>query len=196
MKLKILVNRIGSKVDILWRKKYLKVLVVLAVFGTPALVLMSRDINSILVFYTLIAIIWYSRETMDLKRISNKQFDLLRIEHKTSLRPYLRLQKETSSSLILVNEGKGVAVNLKTAYISNSIRKELLAVPAMSASPGSLTRSFIPRDLGLELDPYKEEFTVEIFYNDIEGRNYKAVFRSNTLFNDGFEIVKQEEVKM
>ena len=183
------------KINYLWRKKYLWLFLSISLVGTLMLgLLFKAKLNELLVFNTLIVIFWYSRETMDLKRISNKQIERLRIEHKTNLRPYLRLQKGGERGLILVNEGKGVAVNLRPVYKNDGETREFLKVPAMAAAPGSITESFIPKDLGLELDPSVAEFTIEIAYNDIEKRNYLAVFKSNTLFNDGFEIIEQKEV--
>lgn len=188
-------EEIKLKIIYFWKKKYLWIFLGISLLGSLLLrFLFEAKLNDLLIFNTLIVIIWYSRETMDLKQISNKQIDRLRIEHKTNLRPYLRLQKGGNTGLILVNEGKGIAVNLRPVYKSNNQKRELLKIPAMSSSPGSITESFVPKNSGLELDPSAKEFTIEIAYNDIEKRNYLAVFKSNTLFNDGFEIIKQEEI--
>lgn len=178
----------------LWEKKYLEVLIGVAIIGSLLLVcLSSSSLNDVLLFITLIVLIWYSRETMDLKKISNKQSDRMRIEHKTNLKPYLRLQKGGERNLIIVNEGRGVAVNLRPVYKSAEISREFLRIPAMSAAPNSSTKSFVPIGHGLELDPSVEKFIIEVAYNDIEKRNYIAIFQSNPLFNDGFEILEQKE---
>lgn len=180
--------------DFTWRKKYLWLIFCAGLIGALYLIITGSSKNDHLIFYTLLAIFWYSRETMDLKQISNKQTERLRIEHKTNLRPYLRLQKGGERGLILVNEGKGVAVNLRPVYKNDSVSRGFLMIPAMAAAPGSITTSFVPAGVGLELDPSVANFTVEINYKDIEDRNYFAQFKSNPLFNDGFEIIKQKEV--
>lgn len=179
-----------------WRKKYIRMFLAVALFGTPVILYIDFKLNNLFIFYTLIVVIWYSRETMDLKRISNKELKELRKQYVTSIRPYLRLQKNAGESrLQLVNEGKGVAVDLQSVYTRDGQKTQLLGVTAMAASPGSVTESFTPRSLGLELDPSAADFLIETTYEDIEGRKYIAVFKSNTLFNDGFEIMKQEEIK-
>lgn len=187
-------NLIIEKIYFIWRKKYLELFLVITAIGTFILPFFQSKLNDFLIFYTLVVLLWYTRETMDLKRNSNKELDRLRIEHKTNLRPYLRLQKGGNRGLILVNEGKGVAVNLRPTYKGYGTTREFLRIPAMAAAPGSVTESFVPRDPDLDLDPSVAQFSIEVSYNDIEKRNYLAVFNSNSLFNDGFEIIKQEEV--
>ncbi len=63
-----------TKVKNLWRKKYIWVLVVAAILGSLTVrYCLDAKINDVLVFNTFIVLIWYSRETMDLKVIANKQ---------------------------------------------------------------------------------------------------------------------------
>ncbi len=191
-----LTKKVEEQIGFIWRKKYLETLFAASIIGTPVLFYLCSRVSDFLIFYTLLAILWYTRETMDLKRNSSKELYHLRVEHKTNLRPYLRLQSGGQRGLILVNEGKGVAVNLRPVYESGtSGTRDLLKVPAMAAAPNSVTESFVPKGFALNLNPNLVQFTIEIAYNDIEGRNYLAVFKSNPLFNDGFEIIKQEEVE-
>lgn len=184
------------EIDFLWRKKYIWLILYLAILGALIInIFLKVTLNDYLVYFTFWVVFWYSRETMDLKQISNKQTEHLRIEHKTNLRPYLRLQKGGERGLILVNEGKGVAVNLRPIYKNDGgVTREFLQIPAMAAAPGSWTESFVPIGFDLGLNPSIGNFTVEINYNDIEERNYYVVFKSNPLFNDGFEIIRQEEI--
>ncbi len=190
-------KKLGEFVNFIWRKKYPETFVAIAIVGTLVFPCLGAKLNDFLIFYTLLAVLWYTRETMDLKRNSNKELYYLRVEHKTNLKPYLRLQAGGNRGLILVNEGKGVAVNLRPKYKSNiGGNRDLLKIPAMAAAPNSVTESFVPKGSDLELNPNLLGFTIEIAYNDIEGRNYLVVFKSNPLFNDGFEIIKQEEVKI
>ena len=187
-------DKISSFMNYAWKKRYLRLFFGVAIIGTAVLVALSAKLSDYLLFYTLVVVFWYSRETMDLKQISNKQVERSRTEHKTNLRPYLRLQKGGERGLILVNEGKGIAVNLRPVYKSKEVIREFLKIPAMAAAPNSITQSFVPRGFGSELDPGIASFEVEVKFNDIEKRNYIAVFKSNNLFNDGFEIHKQEEI--
>lgn len=188
-------NWLLEKINFTWRKKYLWLFLGIAFFGSLLLwKLFEAKLNDLLIFNTLIAILWYSRETMDLKQISNKQVDRLRVEHKTNLRPYLRIQKkEGENKLQLVNEGKGVAVNLRSVYKKNGHEVQLPGITAMAAAPGSVTEGLTPARVGINFDS-DEDCLIEIKYNDIEGRNYYAVFKRNSDYNDKFEIVEQKEI--
>jgi len=73
------IKKLGEKISFIWRKKYPEMFAVIALLGTPALFYFGSQINDYLIFYTLVAILWYSRETMDLKQISNRQTERLRI---------------------------------------------------------------------------------------------------------------------
>lgn len=131
---------------------------------------------------------------MDLKQIANKQTNHLRIEHKTNLRPYLRLQKKTGENILqLVNEGKGVAVNLRSVYKKGANIVQLPGITAMAAAPNSFTDGLTPARLGIDFDS-DDDCLIEIKYNDVEERNYRAVFKRNSDYNDKFEIVEQEEI--
>ena len=145
----------------------------------------STLLSGFILWFTAFVIIRYTKETYWLKQLAQKQSI-------TSIRPYLRLQKEEGNddTLLLANEGKGVAVNLEPVYRKKGKETKLLAITAMAAAPNSYTRSFIKKSMGLNLDP-ENDYTVEIKYEDIEGRRYKVVFRTNMQFNDKFEIVKQ-----
>lgn len=180
--------------DFIWRKKYLWLLFCVGLISSLYLIITESSKNDHLIFYTLLVIFWYSRETMDLKQISNKQTERLRIEHKTNLRPYLRIQKkEGENKILLVNEGKGVAVNLRSTYKRNNYKVELPGITAMAAAPGSFTEGLTSSKLGINFDS-DEECIIEIFFNDIEMRNYHAIFKRNFDYNDKFEIIEQKEI--
>lgn len=190
------INWLVEKINFTWRKKYLWLFLGLAFFGSLLLwKFLGAKLSDLLIFNTLIAILWYSRETMDLKQISNKQIYHLRVEHKTNLRPYLRLQKKTGENkLQLVNEGKGVAVNLRSLYKKENREVRLPGITAMAAAPNSFTEGLTPARLGIDFDS-DEDCLIEINYNDVEGRNYRAVFKRNADYNDKFEITEQKEVE-
>lgn len=189
-------NWLVEKINFIWRKKYLWLFTVIALLGSCLLgQFFKANLNDLLLFNTLIAILWYSRETMDLKQISNKQVYHLRKEHKTNLRPYLRLQKKTGENVLqLVNEGKGVAVNLRSVYKKDGHEVQLPGITAMASAPNSFTEGLTPARLGINFDS-DENCQIEINYNDVESRNYHAVFKRNADYNDRFEIVEQKEIK-
>lgn len=188
-------NWLIEKINFIWRKKYLWFFVCLGLSGSFVLYrFFKANLNDLLIFNTLVAILWYSRETMDLKQIANKQTNHLRIEHKTNLRPYLRFQKKTGENkLQLVNEGKGVAVNLRSVYKKDGNVIQLPGITAMASAPNSVTEGLTPARVGIDFD-CDDDCLIEINYNDVEERNYHAVFKRNPDYNDKFEIVEQKEI--
>lgn len=159
--------------------------VILSIITNMQVLKLNEAVQAWILWFTAIVLIHYTVETYELKKLAQKQ-------NITSVRPYLRLQKEDGNddTLLLANEGKGVAVNLKPVYRKDDKEIPLLTVTAMAAAPNSYTRSFIKKSMGLNLDP-ENDYSVEISYEDIEGRKYKAIFRTNMQLNDKFEIVKQ-----
>lgn len=151
-------------------------------------------LTSFILWFTAFVLIRYTKETYWLKVLAQEQTDHLKIEHKTNLRPYLRLQKKTGENkLQLVNEGKGVAVNLRSTYRKGEQAVQLPGITAMAAAPGSVTEGLTPARLGIDFDS-DDDCLIEIKYNDVEELNYRAVFKRNSDYNDKFEIVEQKEI--
>lgn len=138
-----------------------------------------------LLWFTAFVIVRYTKETYYLKKLAQTQ-------NITSIRPYLRLQWQTSDNLILVNEGKGVAVALKPRYEANGQIVELLKITAMAAAPNSSTTNFIPEGF-IVPNPEEVRYQIKIRYQDIESRRYVAIFRSSPDNNDKFTIIRQNE---
>lgn len=137
-------------------------------------------------WFTAFIILRYTKETYYLKKLAQKQ-------NITSIRPYLRLQKKTGENkLQLVNEGKGVTVNLRSVYKKDNQQTQLPHITAMAAAPNSVTEGLTPSSLGIDFDS-DEDCLIEIEYEDIEGRQYYVIFKRNADYNDKFEIVKQQE---
>lgn len=145
---------------------------------------MGELVQNIILWLTGVILLWYTWETYNLRKIAE-------VQGITSIRPYLRLQTidGEDNKLRLVNEGKGVAVNLKVKYSNKEEMKILKSITAMAAAPGSYTDL---RSLGVDFNTEKD-FTIEVKYLDMEKRNYIAFFKSNTEFNDKFEIIRQNE---
>ena len=120
--------------------------------------------------------------------------NITRREYIGSIRPYLRLQK--AEPLILVNEGRGIAIDIKLTYKKARVRKQFKTVTAMASAPSSITnvRDFIDGTTNIELNPEVNPYTVEAKYKDIEGTRYLAIFEFDYSFNDRFKIVSQEKV--
>lgn len=120
--------------------------------------------------------------------------NITRKEYIGSIRPYLRLQK--AEPLVLVNEGRGIAINIKLTYKKGKIRKQFKTVTAMASAPGSITnvKDFIDGTTNIELNPEVNPYAVEAKYKDIEGTQYLAIFEFDYSFNDRFKIVKQEKI--
>lgn len=140
-----------------------------------------------ILWFTSFVLVRYTKETYWLKNLAQKQ-------NITSIRPYLRLQKKTGENkLQLVNEGKGVAVNLQSVYKNNNQDEQLPYITAMAAAPNSVTEGLTPARLGINFDS-DEDCLIEIKYKDIEARNYHAIFKRNSDYNDKFEIMEQKEI--
>jgi hypothetical protein len=165
----------------------------------------SAVITACLLYLTFVVVIWYSWETRQLKietrrlrKWASADHEISKKQSITDIRPYLRLQMtNTTTFLQLVNEGKGVAVNLEPIYIKGKIRKPLLRIPAMAAAPNSNTINFVPYELArsVNLDPEIAYYMILVNYEDIEGRKYEAIFQSDKDYNDKFSIISQDEVK-
>ena len=139
-----------------------------------------------ILWFTAFVITRYTKETYYLKKLAQK-------ENITSIRPYLRIQKKPGENrLQLVNEGKGVAVNLRSIYKKGNQRIQLPGITAMAVAPESMTEGLSPSKLGIDFDS-DDDCSIEIDYEDIEGRRYFAIFKRNTDYNDKFEIVVQRE---
>jgi len=133
-----------------------------------------------------------------------------------SLRPFLRLEYSRYKAegyissvmgeikseigyyqILLVNEGSGVAVDVKFEPIIISSSEgsiELHTVTAMSSKGGStrlLDGKGAPDVLRI-LDPAYSTtpYTVKVKYKNIEGTSYSQVFKSSQEHNDGYEVVK------
>lgn len=143
-------------------------------------------IQSLILWFTAFVIVRYTKETYYLKKLAQKQ-------NITSIRPYLRLQKKAGENkLQLVNEGKGIAVNLRSVYKKVDQKVSLPSITAMAAAPGSFTEGLTPTRLGIDFDS-DADCSIEIDHEDIEGRKYYVIFKRNADYNDKFEIVEQKE---
>ncbi len=160
-------------IDHAWRKEYKTLFIALALIISPFILAFESGVNDLLIFYTLVALLWYARETMDLKDISNKQIKELRKSEMNKFLPILRplesndLYPDGSCYVGFRNIGKGIAkdINLKLdskEFISNS-----------SVEPEE-SFSFNLRDEKEEIEEMvarkKKEISMSIDYKDIHDR--------------------------
>ena len=158
-------------------------------------------INSILIFLTLLAIIWYSWETLQLKKEAQKQ-------NKTSIQPYLSLliwfDKARREKLLIRNVGKGIATRVsfklldwKGGYAVGGFDKgfKFYIIPALT--PKGSTTSFLDahRHFSPVLGDKENYYSLLVSYLDIEGNYYYAIFKTNLDYNDKFEIIEQKPGK-
>ncbi len=168
----------------------------------PDLQITFAIVNILFALVSTFALIWTLRKLIENTKIANKNTELTngllnyaKKQHIASIRPYLRLQKQ--EPLILVNEGRGIAINIKLTYINGKIKKDFNSVPAMASAPSSFTtvKDFMDGSTNTILNPETNPFNVEANYEDIEGNKYKAVFESDYSFNDRFRIASQKSIK-
>ena len=202
-------NEYSSFLSLLWRKKYKYlisitciILILLIVFielvtGGKIHINWSDKIYYSILLLTAGVIFWYSRETADLKDISNKSIKELRKQTYFTQRPFIRLQwiEPTSANLSgirIINEGYGIAVNLTI----NSNTKPVIIRSIVAGEKASKSYT----DAGYEDANLKDDnefikhflptndYEISVSYQDIVGNLYKQVFKTNDKLNDKFEL--------
>lgn len=93
----------------------------------------------------------------------------------------------------IVNAGQGVAVNIELTIVKGKKRTKMQSITALTALKGRTDELSISEDNSIDLNletigPY----TIEAHHSDIKGNFYIAIIKTNYLFNDRFEIIKQE----
>lgn len=123
-------------IDYYWRKQYIKFYLFLTFIGSFAVWFFKGKLNDYLIFYTLIAILWYTRETMDLKRNSNREIKLLKEAEMNKMMPLLifqegaRLFKDGNlSAFCVINRGSGIARSVEILLGSVTIEENFTLAP-------------------------------------------------------------------
>lgn len=183
-------GQIILKISYLWRKKYLLLFFGASLLGTLLFWrFFEANLNDLLIFNTLIAILWYSRETMDLKRNSNKEIKMLREAEMNKMMPILlfregaRLHKDGNlSDFQIRNIGSGVAKDIKVILASVEVEGNFNLAPVDSRQ--------------IKVENHKENIVdsikqspnkiyMEIRYKDIYERRFRTVEIIFTRDNDG-----------
>jgi hypothetical protein len=179
------------------------------------LIKLNEFISAFILWFTAIVVLDYTKETHDLKENSVRQIHEIRKQNDYEMRPYLRLQWVGNSNSILqiVNDGKGIALDVKFSPIifydqreksefkiksrplivgshgwSDISRKEIFEGYAGLLDENSTFYGYLDSKINLG-------FLVKVTYKDFEEHTYLAVFKSNEEYNDRFEILEQARTK-
>jgi hypothetical protein len=198
-------------IDFIWRKRYkplifiitLLLILVIVFIGTitygKIIIDPSQKIYDIIILITAAIVFWYSRETADLKDISNKSIKELRKQVFLEQRPFIRLQWIDKIGLgnfgiRIINEGFGIATNvILKAKEKPEIKRSIIA--GEKASKSYTDAGF--EDAGLEsdqkfLDTFKpsDAYKIDVLYLDVAGNKYSQLFIANDKLNDKFELLE------
>jgi len=179
-----------------------------------SLISVNEFITAFILWFTAVVVLDYTKETHDLKENSVRQIHESRKQYDYEMSPYLRLQWVGSSASIfqIVNDGKGIAVNVEFEPFSfiDDKEKSTFKIKSRPLIVGGHGYSDIGREeiiegykgllgkdssfygyLGSKIDL---GFFIQVKYKDFEGHSYIAVFKSNPNYNDKFEIVEQKRI--
>lgn len=207
--------------DFIWRKKYKYLLWIIWGVGLLSIlfgeiILRSVNINvenitaadkilGFVYFSTAVIIFWYTRETYDLKIIQQKDLKESRRKSDFDIMPYFRLQLSsefrTNSFISLINDGRGLAkeIKLRVYYKGNEFNvKTIPVVAAGPNNPSGIDLHHIINATEALFEEWKNErtggkwdFRVEGEYLDLIDRPYLVKFKFNKNVKDFFEIVEQ-----
>lgn len=164
----------------------------------------ADKVNSAVLLITAAAIFYYTKETFDLKKIQQTQYEYENM-------PYFKIQWSNNNDEILkiVNAGKGIAIEVT---FENIVLKEgpiqtpiiIKRRPAFSAGGVSTVgveeiREKSEKDKKFDLRGYVDiklksnKFPdIHMVYMDLLGTVYDAVFEPDELYNDRFKIKSQK----
>ncbi|HUD20823.1 MAG TPA: hypothetical protein VMQ44_02025 [Candidatus Saccharimonadales bacterium] len=193
-------------------------ILVISAFGFAAIITLyfkqvtnvklGNSAQSLILWITAISIFLYTRETRDLKRVTQKQLEATRDNTKLLLMPLIRIEWSQVSNydnptrvpglhhIKIINEGSGIAVNVKITF---SHRNESYVVNILGAN-----KTYLPitepnyEDFGFanddvfvkNLDPSIREYSIFVEYLDINKGTHKQEFESQKLPACGYKLIK------
>jgi hypothetical protein len=194
-----------------WEKQYRKWLLAVGVVGGLIIWHLSNFSNALL-FVTGVIVFWYTRETFELKQISNEQLEETREQTDLQIMPYLRLQWNNDRDKYvydIVNEGEGLAIDVEFAsmkFLDQKIESDykIKSRPLIAKSKPTTVTTDELNDTnnivqGVGIKGYLERkialgHYIEAKYKDVKDRKYKVVFQSDASYNDRFKIVEQKRI--
>lgn len=174
----------------------------------------------VLLYLTWVGALWVARETFDQKKIANKQILESRKLFEYEVGPYLRLQfmnnpsKDGSNVIKIKNHGRGSAVDVEFETINISSGGPMNPIKIMTRpimTPEGT--SFVKADelakenntdnmqdninhmrTWLESCIETDVLEIKCKYKDTAGNKYKATFKGDKTYFDGFRIVEQRKI--
>ncbi|MFH1534690.1 MAG: hypothetical protein ABIF80_01765 [Patescibacteria group bacterium] len=189
----------------IWSKEYRKLLFIFGILVTsiPAILYIFYDykalsLNEWLLAVTALVVFWYSRETFDLKNVANKQLVETRKQTFLNIRPFIRLQWINNDGIRIINEGYGIALNVRLSFnIGGTIHRTILSGEKATKSytdagfedvvdkQNSFTDS---REFKEKYSPIDNDYNVDVTYQDVSGIIYLQTFKTDKTLNDKFRL--------
>ncbi len=222
-------SRLAISLNYLWRKQYRLVILVLTLLASYVILFADNllpienippkdELTSLLLLVTGAIVFWYTRETFDLKVITQNAKTIQQQQFDFENRPYLRLQWHNGGKSVLqiVNDGKGLARDV--CFEPMTLEGKVLFAPLRRPviAPHQYT------DIGiaeLQTTANRDEITgygnytfdvkqhidnllkkgkvkeIQVSYLDLREQVYDAFFTPDERYNDRFNIRSQEKRK-
>lgn len=181
------------KLHFIWRKKYKELIVATTGLAVLAIVWVDQafnitleakdELSSIVLLVTAATVFWSTRETFDLKGISNKQLEAHNITEMNRLSPIIVitrgvLHKDGKLDAELRNIGKGIAQNVRIQIHSVDVWGPRV-IPVHEKGDNDMrfgiseNKDSLVQAINAKSPP--ESMSIEIKYDDIFGRLYRTV---------------------
>ncbi|MBD3359808.1 MAG: hypothetical protein GF365_03840 [Candidatus Buchananbacteria bacterium] len=185
------------------------VIFVFFIFGIISLFYHYRNfkldnfINTIILWITAIVILKYTKETYDLKKLSNKQLTESRKQTFLSLRPFIRLHWiERSEQIRIINEGHGIAIDVEVKFNHDNngiIRRSIICGERASKfyTDADFTEIENTRESIGDINTFKAKYSpdiitysIDVKYKDITGNIYNQKFVADKNLNDKYRLLE------
>lgn len=142
----------------------------------------GNKISSVVLWFTAVVILQYTKETYWLKQISQKTLGEMRKQTNLEMKPYIKLSWLSGERTIEIrNIGKGIARQIELKFYAEEGDKESyynnLGCEKISAlaSGESERASFYDKSTILKVDRSDESFIFHIFPEKPDGHGYKVI---------------------
>ncbi len=166
----------------------------------------SSALPSLILWLTAISVFMYTRETRDLKLVTQKQLEEDRRATSLSVRPFIRLQWSNISSydsgnseglyhIKVINEGAGAAIKLILSFSHTSkkfsstiIAGQRVYLPVTEPNYKDFEYDDEASFLS-DISPEDKNYNITVKYQNILGKEYQQTFKANSQLADKFEII-------